>query len=369
MNTERLKLVQRLVRLNSETKEATRRELRDIKEQTIYCLRALGVTISGEIVIHSNEELVRLWKETDGSRRVVDAGIEYLGKLCHGSLRIMSRKRTMIYQANGRGWTKWTHDDLTMGPFQFTTKYIYSSEVVGDFVAAIQQPDVYSISNVKPIRGDYPTTIDFGGGNGVHMATMRDVPDSPKSLDELADYAEKFWKEIRYLATKDIARITKPFVDGVLKIGYGAFIAACEDPNENLKTPFLGWQCESQDKNGVSLWSRYRQDGEVFDGKCRSDSPEFQKAMYWFWRGRYFGSLEKWTDAPVKESEEWQKDRETLQSIIDGKHPDMRSPSLYSAFEAVEGRQKDNPKYPEVREKALDAWWRVVHDMTANIVD
>lgn len=68
------------------------------------------------------------------------------------------------------------------------------------------------------------------------------------------------------------------------------------------------------------------------------------------------------------ESPEWQKDRETLQSIIDGKHPDMRRPALYDTFTAVSKRQKGNPECPALFEQAVFAWQAVAYEMTDKIV-
>lgn len=72
-------------------------------------------------------------------------------------------------------------------------------------------------------------------------------------------------------------------------------------------------------------------------------------------------------EVSVEEWKDWPKDRETLQSIIDGKHEDMRLPALYDAIVSIDARQKDNPEYPELLEKALDAWQKVIFDMTAKI--
>lgn len=83
-------------------------------------------------------------------------------------------------------------------------------------------------------------------------------------------------------------------------------------------------------------------------------------------------SLPKYTsedgEASEAVSEAWAKDRETLQSIIDGTHPDMKLPVLYDALAGINERQKDNPEYPEMLERALDEWQAVVMDMTAKIV-
>ncbi len=65
---------------------------------------------------------------------------------------------------------------------------------------------------------------------------------------------------------------------------------------------------------------------------------------------------------------DWEKDREILQSIIDGKHPDMRRPALYDTFTAISKRQKGNPECPALFEQAVFAWQAVAYEMTDKIV-
>ena len=64
--------------------------------------------------------------------------------------------------------------------------------------------------------------------------------------------------------------------------------------------------------------------------------------------------------AAPAENDVWTEDRETLQSIIEKRHELMKNPVLFDVFKAINERQKDNPEYPPLFEKALDAWQDVV---------
>lgn len=64
----------------------------------------------------------------------------------------------------------------------------------------------------------------------------------------------------------------------------------------------------------------------------------------------------------------WAKDRVTLQSIVEKTHTLMKNPALFDEFKAINERQKDNPEYPPLFEKALDAWQDVVLEITAKVV-
>lgn len=72
--------------------------------------------------------------------------------------------------------------------------------------------------------------------------------------------------------------------------------------------------------------------------------------------------------AAPAENDVWTEDRETLQSIIEKRHELMKNPALFDVFKAINERQKDNPEYPPLFEKALDAWQDVVLEITAKVV-
>lgn len=260
MNIERLKLVQELVRLTSEVKDAPKLERIKKTGRIIAILKMLGVATPEsprKLVINSDEELLDAWRDFVNG----DYGNDYRPRSKTNSINLRRAARLRFFKAAGEYLAKAHPTLLKTRPD--SDPWIYQYEGAGKWC----------------------------GWN------WDDSPDVERSLSEL---------------TCDGEGIVQDFIYAKL----GEFEIAFKDIAPLHEAP----------------------------------------------------KREDFYPNEPKESAEWGEDRKTLQTIIDGKHKDMRRPALYDAIAAIDARQKDNPEYPEMLEKALDAWQEVVLDMTAKIV-
>ncbi len=320
-----------------------------------------------KLVIKTDADLINAWEaaseDASERRRVAKVGANYLWKTYGQTFRIMGRKLTKIYQAGGGDyWTRWTHDDYSMGPAQSTKELVEPIDVVSEFVAAKLQGNTYSIRGIESIR-DYPTAFDFKGGNAVAVQTEGRV----ETVEEFCQRYERNFKDIKNPENEArkalFAYLEKEFGDG----GFHGQL----DIRENGRS--RPWSASWRPVNGE--WYRAVQGHDEMEGALSRLDPSGTLVLSDFVRFANNGSLcsdPKLTEedkAQVLADDAAREDFETLQSIIDGVHPDMKSPRLYDTLAAIDERQKDRPgAYPEMLERALDEWQSVVLDMTSKII-
>lgn len=259
MNIERLKLVQELVRLTAEVKDAPKLERIKKTGRIIAILKMLGAAVAElpeKLVINSDEELARSWQDFING----DYGNDYSPRSKTNAIKLKRAAKLRFFK-------------------------------VAEEYFAKAHPTVL----VARPESD-PWIYQYEGGGKWRGWSWDDSPDVERKLTEI---------------TCDGERIVTDFLHA--KLG----------------------ELEIKAEDLAPLHGAPRREDFYPD--------------------------------EAKEPTEWDKDRETLQSIIDGKHEDMRLPALYDAIAAIDARQKDNPEYPEQLEKALDAWQKVILDMTAKI--